>query len=204
MKENGFKLAKERNRRYSAGTITDVNYTDDIVLLTNTPAQDETLLHSLERAAVGTDSRVNTDKTENMCFYQRGNISTLKLVDKFTYHGSNVSLTENDIKSRLAKAWTAIDRLSVIWKSHLNDKITVLFPNSGYVNTALWMHHMDANEAFGEKAWRQLHKNASNSIEQVPETTTQLLFSSAVRPPTTHHENHPNWTNQTCEVPLEK
>ena len=25
--------------------------------------------------------------------------------------------TENDISSRLAKAWTAIDRLSVIWKA---------------------------------------------------------------------------------------
>ena len=29
-------------------TITDVGYADDIVLLANTPAQAETLLHSLE------------------------------------------------------------------------------------------------------------------------------------------------------------
>ena len=44
----------------------------------------------------------NTDKTEYMCFNQRGDISTLnggslKLVDKFTYLGSCVSSTENDI-----------------------------------------------------------------------------------------------------------
>ena len=30
MKENGFKLAKERNRRYPAQTITDEDYADDI------------------------------------------------------------------------------------------------------------------------------------------------------------------------------
>ena len=37
----------------------------------------------------------------------------LKLVDKFTYLGSSVSSTEKDIDTRLTKAWTAIDRLSI-------------------------------------------------------------------------------------------
>ena len=46
-------------------------------------------------------------------------------VDKFTYLGSSVSSTETDINTRLAKAWTPIDRLSVIWKSDLTDKIAV-------------------------------------------------------------------------------
>ena len=47
MKENGFKLAKTRSRRYLAQTITDVDYTDDKALLANTPAQAESLLHNL-------------------------------------------------------------------------------------------------------------------------------------------------------------
>ena len=47
MKENGFNLAKERSRRYSAQTITDADYADDIALLANIPALAETLLHSL-------------------------------------------------------------------------------------------------------------------------------------------------------------
>ena len=42
------------------------------------------------------------------------NGSSLKLVDKFTYLGSSVSSTESDIDSRLAKAWSGIDRLSII------------------------------------------------------------------------------------------
>ena len=36
---------------------------------------------------------------------------------------SSVSSTERDINTRLAKAWTAIDRLSVIWKSDLTYEI---------------------------------------------------------------------------------
>ena len=63
-----------------------------------------------------------------MCFNQRGNISilkggSLKPVDKFTNLGSSVSSTEKDINTQLAKAWTAIDRLSVIWMSDLTNKI---------------------------------------------------------------------------------
>ena len=86
--------------------------------LANTPTQAETLLHSLEQAAVGIGLHVNAHKTEYICFNQRDHISTLnasslKLVDKFTDLGSSVSSTETDINMQLAKAWTASDRLSV-------------------------------------------------------------------------------------------
>ena len=53
IRENGFELTKKRGRRYPAKTITDANYADDIAILTNTPDQAETLLHSLEQAAAG-------------------------------------------------------------------------------------------------------------------------------------------------------
>ena len=103
-------------------------YADDIVLLANTPNQAETLLHSLEWAAAGIGLHVNAHKTEFMCINQKGDISTLdrtslRLVDKFTYLGSSVSSTEKDINTWLKKAWTAIDRLSIIWKSNLTDKM---------------------------------------------------------------------------------
>ena len=77
MKDNSFKLAKERSRRYPTQTIADVDYTNDIVLLANTPAQTKTLLHSLEQTAADIGLHVNADKTEYMCFNQRGVISTL-------------------------------------------------------------------------------------------------------------------------------
>ena len=119
IKENGFKLTMERSRRYPAKTITNADYTDDLVLLANSPAQAKTLLHSLERAATGIGLHVNAHKMEYMCFNQTGDISTLnssslKLVDKFTYLGNGVSSTKTDINTWLAKAWTAINRLLVI------------------------------------------------------------------------------------------
>ena len=156
MKENDFTLAKARSRRYPAQMITDVDYADDIALLANTPSQAKSLLHSLELAAGGISFHVNADETEFMCFNQRSDISTvtgrsLKLVDKFTYLGSSVSSTENNINMRLVKPWTTINRLSVIWKSDQSDKIKhSFFPSCGCVNTAVWMYHMDADQAYGD------------------------------------------------------
>ena len=143
IRENGFALTKKRSRRYPAKTITEADYADDIALLANTPNQAETLLHSLERAAAGIGLHVNAHKTEFMCFNQKGGISTLdrtsmKLVDKFTYLGSSVSSTDKDIDTRLTKAWRAIDRLSIIWKSNLTDKMKRSFFQAAVVSILLY------------------------------------------------------------------
>ena len=176
IRENGFELTKKRRRRYPSKIITDDDYTDDIAILANTPNQAETLLHSLERAAIGIGLHVNAHKTEYMCFNQAGDISTLegtslKLVDKFTYLGSSVSSTEKDIDTRLTKAWTAIDKLSIIWKSNLTDKVKCSFFQVAVVSILLygcttwtltkWMEKkLDGNytrklRAILNKSWRQ-------------------------------------------------
>ena len=78
-----------------------------------------------------------------MRYNQTGDITTLdrtplKLVDKFTYLGSSVSSTEKDIDTRLTKAWTAIDRLSIIWKSDLTDKMKRSFFQAAVVSILLY------------------------------------------------------------------
>ena len=113
------------------------------VVLANTPNQAETLQHSLERAAAGIGLHVNAHKTEYMCYNETGDITTLdgtpqKLVDKFTYLGSSVSSTEKDIDTRLMKAWTAIYRLSIIWKSDLTDKMKRSFFQAVVVSILLY------------------------------------------------------------------
>ena len=176
LRENDFELTKKRNRKYPAKTITDADYAKDIALLANTPNQAETLLHSLEQATAGIGLYVNAHKTEYMCYNQTGNISTLdatslKLVDKFTYLGSSVSSTEKDIDTRLTKAWTAIDRLSIIWKSDLTDKMKRSFFQAAVVSillygyttwtlTKLLKKKLDGNytrmlRAILNKSWRQ-------------------------------------------------
>ena len=108
MKDNGFRLTKKRSRWYPGQTITGADYADDIMLLANTRAKAETLLHSLEQVVADIGLHVNSHKTEYMCFNLTGDISTLnasslQLLDKFTYLGCSVSSTEKDINKRLAK-----------------------------------------------------------------------------------------------------
>ena len=130
---------------------------------------------SLERAAAGIGLHVKAHKTEYMCYNQTGDISTLdgtslKLVDKFTYLGSSVSSTEKDIDTRLTKAWTAIDRLSSIWKSDLTDKMKRIFFQAAVVSILLYgcttwtltkrLKKLDGNytrmlRAILSKSWRQ-------------------------------------------------
>ena len=88
-------------------------------------------------------SNVNAHKTEYMCYNQTGDISTLegtslKLVDKFTYLESSVSSTEKDIDTRLTKAWAAVDKQSIIWKSDLTDKMKYSFFQAAIVSILLY------------------------------------------------------------------
>ena len=143
IRENGFELTKKRSRRHPAKTITDTDYADDIAILANTPNQAEILLHSLERAAAGISLHFNAHKTEYMCYNQTGDITALdrtplKLVDKFSYLGSIISSTKKDIDTQLTKAWTAIDRLSIIWKSDLTDKMKRSFFQETVVSILLY------------------------------------------------------------------
>ena len=188
IKENGFELTKKRSRRYPANTITDADYADDTAILANAPAQAETLLHSLERAAAGIGLHVIAHKTEYMCFNQTGDISTLngsslKLVDKFTYQGSSVSSTKTDITTRLEKTWTAINGLSVIWiykmkRSFFQTAIVsiLLYGCTTWTLTKRLEKRLDGN-------------HTASNIEQVLEAT--LHKAAAVQPHTTHHENYP-------------
>ena len=86
---------------------------------------------------------VNAHNTEYICYNQTGDISTLdgtplKLVEKFTYLGSSVLSTEKDTDTRLTKAWTAINRLSIIWKSDLTDKMKRSFFQAAVVLILLY------------------------------------------------------------------
>ena len=96
--------------------------------------------------------------------------TSLKLVDKFTYLGSSVSSTEKGIDARLTKPWTAIDKLSVIWKSDLTDKMKHSFFQAAVVSILLYgcttwtltkrLEKLDGNytrilRAILNKSWQQ-------------------------------------------------
>ena len=64
--------------------------------------------------------------------------TSLKLVDKFTYLGSSVSSIEKYIDTRLTKVWTSIDKLSIIWKSDMTDRMKRSFFQAAVVSLLLY------------------------------------------------------------------
>ena len=126
-----------------------------------------------------------------MCFNQTGDISTrngssLKLVDKFTYLGSSVSSTETDTNTQLAKAWTAIDRLVVIWRRDLTDKRKRSFFPAAVVSILLygcttWKITKRMEKKLDGNYTRILQAILNKSWRQHP--TKQQLYSH--RPPIT-------------------
>ena len=117
--------------------------------------------------------------------------ASLKLVDKFSYLGSSVSSTEKDIDTRLTKAWTAIDRLSIIWKSDLTDKMKRSFFQAVVVSILLYgcttwtltkrlERKLDGNctrmlRAVLNKSWRQ-HPTRLQLYGHLPPITKTIQF----------------------------
>ena len=143
-----------------------------------------------------------------MCYNQTGNIATLdgaslKLVDKFTYLGSSVSSTEKDIDTRLTKAWTAIDRLSIIWKSDLTDKMKRSFFQAAVVSILLygcttWTLTKRLERRLDGNYTRMLRAVLNKSWRQTPHETP------TIRTLAPHHKNYTSSTNQTRRTLLEK
>ena len=111
-----------------------------------------------------------------MCYNQTGDITTLdgsplKLVDKLIYLGSSVSSTEKVIDTMVTKPWRANDRLSIIWKSDLSDKMKRSFFQAAVVSLLVYgcttwtltqrlEKKLDGNDsrmlrAILNKSWRQ-------------------------------------------------
>ena len=108
---------------------------------------------------------MSTQTRRSTCasIHQRGDIFTLngssqKLVDKFTNLGSSVLSNETDINTQLAKTWTAYNRLSVIWMSHLTDKSMsiLLYGWTSWKLTKRMEKKLDINYTrILNKSWRQ-------------------------------------------------
>ena len=100
-----------------------------------------------------------------------------------------VSSTEKDIDTRLTKAWTAIDKLSIIWKSNLTDKMKRSFSQAALGSIQLYgcttwtlskrlENRLDGNytrmlQAILNKSWRQ-HPTKHRLYGQFPPITKTI------------------------------
>ena len=88
---------------------------------------------------------------------------------------------------QLAKAWTAIDRLSVIETSDLTDKMKRSFFQAGVVLILL----------YGCTTWmltKRMEKNLDGNYTRMLQAILNKhpTRAAVVWPPTTHHENYQN------------
>ena len=137
-----------------------------------------------------------------MCFNQDQredipalNGASLKLVDRFFYLGSSVSSTEDDISMRLTKVWTAIARLSVIWKPDLSDKIKCVFFQTVIVSILLCGCTTWTLGKRYEK--KKLDSNCSRMVRTILKKILEATShkTAAVRPPTSNHQTiQKRWT----------
>ena len=129
----GFTLEQRKSRRVGSKNITDVDFADDIALLSEDIRTATELLHRVESAAANIGLFVNVDKTKVMTLNieeQAGDLlsrsgGTIENVEDFIYLGSWIDGTERDIKVRKGKAWAALHRLRNIWNSKLSQKLKI-------------------------------------------------------------------------------
>ena len=128
----GFKLDKRRSRWRKPIAITDLDFADDIALLSEEIQKAQELLTRVENEAAKIGLRLNDEKTEAMVY----NIPTpsplkttggnaIKIVENFKYLGSWMRSPEQDIKVRKALAWEACHKLNRVWSSPLKRNIKV-------------------------------------------------------------------------------
>ena len=127
--ELGFTLTKRASRRVPAKTLTDLDFADDISLLSDSVEKACKLLIEVERQCIRIGLGMNTKKTKVMA----ENVETpvvktldgteLDVVADFNYLGAWIASTQKDIKIRRARAWSALHSMNKVWKSAMDDNL---------------------------------------------------------------------------------
>ncbi|MCP4493068.1 MAG: hypothetical protein GY820_38085 [Gammaproteobacteria bacterium] len=128
----GFTLHQQRSRRYPAVKIADADFADDLALITDTIAEAQRFLLSLEDLANSIGLHLNESKTKYLITpnCEPGPITTksgeeLKEVKDFLYLGSWISSSEHDFEVRKAKAWAACHQMKKIWQSSMRRDLKI-------------------------------------------------------------------------------
>ena len=123
-KNLGFTLRKQLSRRYPSKMLTDGDFANDLALLLDKIGKAEKL-KILEIAAASAGLYMNTTKIKLIAVNTEGTITAqngydLEQVKDFNYLGSKIISSENDIQVGIGSAWSALNKLTPIWKSTLD------------------------------------------------------------------------------------
>ena len=132
--ELGFTLTPRKSRRHPKVVLTDLDFADDLSLLSDEIEQAQELLLSVERECKKVGLGVNAKKTKGLPINMENppplhtmNGTELEWVKDFKYLGSWVEQTEKDIAVRKALAWQALNSMSRIWASAMSRDLKIRF-----------------------------------------------------------------------------
>ena len=119
----------------------------------------------------------------------RGRMNLRWMAMRVTLYSSKLFSTEKDIDTRLTKAWAAINRLSIIWKSDLTDKMKRSFIQAAVTSILIYgcttwtltkrlEKKLDGNytrmlRAILNKSWRQ-HPTWHQMYDHLPPITKTI------------------------------
>ncbi|XP_014788902.1 uncharacterized protein LOC106882658 [Octopus bimaculoides] len=124
--DSSFTVSPAQSRRDEAKKISDAQFADDIVMVTNAAREAEELMQDMDTMSMSVGLNMNEIKTK----YLLENIKKPEkimnvggkppeLVEDFLYLGAKIGNTVGDIVERKSKAWVACRSLRSIWKSDL-------------------------------------------------------------------------------------
>ena len=124
--ELGFHLERRRSRRVGPEVVTDLDFADDIALLSMDIHQAQEMLQKVEECVGKVGLKMNSSKTKFMSYNHQEEVkiktkdgTDLDEVSNFKYLGAWMHSTELDVKQRKAAAWRACSKLTKVWKSSL-------------------------------------------------------------------------------------
>ena len=130
--ELGFCLKKQHSRHMGQVVLIDLDFADDITLLSEEICQAQELLKRVKIEPLSIGLKANTKKVKCKVYNQPEPVkivtldgTILEVVNDFKYLGSMTRSTKADVKCRKAAAWGTCNKLNKFWKSQLNISIKI-------------------------------------------------------------------------------
>ena len=132
--ELGFTITPRKSRRHPKEVLADLDFADDIALLSDAMEQAQELLLKVETECSKVGLGLNGPKTKYLAYntevqppLHTRDGTVLEQKDDFKYLGSWVDESRKDITVRKALAWRALNDMSKIWKSTMSPDLKKRF-----------------------------------------------------------------------------
>ena len=130
----GFTLTPRKSRRYPKEVLADLDFADDIALLSDAINQAQQLLYRVETECKKVGLGLNGPKTKSLAYNVDDPVplktldgTELEWKDDFKYLGSWVDSSAKDVAVRKALAWKALNSMDKIWTSRMRTELKKKF-----------------------------------------------------------------------------